>query len=44
MGRVKVEAFGLLEPGFANELVRREALQGLEPSGEVMEVADGVRP
>jgi hypothetical protein len=36
MDRVKVEAFGLLEPGFANEHVGGEALQGLEPSSEVV--------
>jgi hypothetical protein len=36
MDRVRVEAFGLLEPGFADELVGREALQRLEPSSEVV--------
>jgi hypothetical protein len=32
--RVKAEAFGLLEPGFTNEVVGCEPFQGLEPSGE----------
>ena len=38
MERVEVESFGLFCPGFADELVGREAFEGLEPSGEVVGV------
>ena len=38
MDRIKFEAFGFLEPGFADELVGCEPFEGLEPSSEVVGV------
>ena len=38
MERVKFESFGLGSPCFADELVRGEAFEGLEPSCEVVGV------
>ncbi|MDQ0513303.1 hypothetical protein QOZ99_004222 [Angulomicrobium amanitiforme] len=33
--RIEVEFFGLDRPSFADELVRREAFEGLEPAVEI---------
>ena len=38
MGRIEGEPLGLDCPSFADELVRREAPEGLEPSGEIVSV------
>ena len=36
MERIECEAFGLIGPCLADELVGREALEGLEPAAEVV--------